>query len=131
MNDRQIALHEFLLNHPFEYTKRIDILVALKEWYYEANVTDFDIRLQDIYHSNEGALLNKDIKTLKYESTKIVIGSSRKGIKYATKEEFIEYHKKQRESIANRCKLLNTQARKYDLNNQINIIGYVVESVVE
>ena len=131
MNDRQIALHEFLLAHPFEYTKRVDILVSLKKWYYEANVTEFDIRLQDIYFSNEGALLNKDIKKLKYESTKIIIGSSRKGIKYATKDEFVEWRKRKREAIARECMLLNTQSSKYGLQGQLTLSGEIIESVVE
>lgn len=131
MNDRQIALHEFLLAHPFEYTHRLEILVALKKWYYEPHVTEMDIRLQDIYFSNEGALLNKDIRKLKYESTKIIIGSSRKGIKYATKDEYIEYRKRKREAIARECMQLNTQSRKYGLNQQLTLSGEIVESVVE
>ena len=131
MNDRQEALHNYLMQHPFEYTKRVDLLCALKKWYYEENVTELDIRLQDIYFSNEGSLLNKDIQKLKYESSKIIIGSSRKGIKYATKDEFIEWRKRKREAIARECMLLNTQSRKYDLEGQLTLSGEIVESVVE
>lgn len=131
MNDRQEALHNYLMQHPFEYTKRVDLLCALKEWYYEENVTELDIRLQDIYFSNEGSLLNKDIQKLKYISSKIIIGSSRKGIKYATKDEFIEYRKRKREAIARECILLNTQSRKYGLQGQLTLSGEIVESVVE
>ena len=131
MNDRQIALHEFLLAHPFEYTKRVDILCALKEWYYEPNVTEFDIREDKIYYSNAGAILNKDIKTIKKESTKILIGSSYKGIKYATEEEAVEYFIKRKEARIRAYAMDAIQIKLLKLNNQINIIGYVVESVVE
>lgn len=131
MNDRQEALHQYLMNHPFEYTKRIDLLCALKKWYYEPHVTELDIRLQDIYMSTEGRLLSKDIQKLKYVSTKIIIGSSVKGIKYATKEEFIEYRKRKREAIARECILLNTQSRKYGLQGQLTLSGEIIESVVE
>ena len=131
MNDRQKALNQFLLNHPFEYTKRINILCALKEYYYEKGTEEFDIRTSDIYYSNEAALLNKDINYLKYNATKIIIGNSQKGIKYATKDEFVEYAKRKREAIRRQAILLNVQARKYGLNNQIDLEGNIVESTIK
>lgn len=131
MNDRQKALHRYLLDHPFQYTHRIDLLCALKEIYYDNHKTELDIRLDDIYYSNEGSLLNDDIKYLKYNSTKIIIGNSRKGIKYATKEEFEEYSKRKREAIRRQAVLLNVQARKYGLNDQIDLNGNTVQSLVK
>ena len=118
---QQWELHKFLKNNPFEYTKRIEILVALKEFYYPKGTEDFDILMSDIYHSQEGAQLNKDIKALKQSTIikRILISNSQKGIKYATKEEAEDYFAAQTRAIRKKCILINTQKAKYGLNNQL------------
>ena len=122
-NTRQWALHNYFKNHPFEYTKRIDILCALKEYYFEKHVTEFDIRTDDIYFSTAGALLNKDIKAIKFSTVikRILIGN-RNGLKYATKEEAEEYFKREDEAIEKRCKVNNWQKSKYGLHGQRKLV---------
>ena len=135
---RQWKLHELLKNNPFTYMKRVDILVLLKDEYFDNPPTDFDILTMDIYYSQAGALLNKYIKALKQSTIvkRILIGNSQKGIKYATKEEAIEYFNKQKEAIKRKCILLNTQKAKYGLQGQyvLQFTGNekpMIESVME
>lgn len=117
---RQWRLHELLKSHPFEFIKRVDILVLLKDEYYDNPPTDFDIRTSDIYYSQAGAMLNKDILAIKQSLIikRILVGNSQKGIKYATKEEAEEYFYAQAESIRKKCILINMQKMKYGLNGQ-------------
>ncbi len=117
---RQWKLHEFLKSRPFQYTKRVDILMLLKDYYFVNPPQDFDILTMDIYYSQEGAMLNKDIKAIKYSKVikRILIGNSQKGIKYATKEEAEAYFAAQDKAIARKCQLLNTQRSKYGLHGQ-------------
>ena len=135
---RQWKLHEVLKDNPFTYLKRVDILVLLKEEYFDNPPSDFDIRTMDIYYSQAGALLNKDIKALKQSLIvkRILIGNSQRGIKYATKEEAEEYFKAQAEAIRKKCILLNTQRSKYGLDKQfvLQFTGHekpMIESLTE
>lgn len=119
-NTRQWALHNYLKNHPFDYTHHIDLLCELKEHYFEPHLTDLDIRAMDLYYSPVRTLLSNDLRALKKSLVikRILIGNSKKGVKYATKEEAEEYFKRQDESIKRRCIQNNMQRAKYGLDGQ-------------
>jgi hypothetical protein len=127
------ALHQYLKDNQHRYVKRIEILLALKDEYFNRSIDDFQLNMIDIYNTPEASQLNKDIKTIKLSTIiqRVLIGNSQRGIKYATKEEYLQYRAREKKAIIRKCQTLATQDKKYDLNGQYKLVFHTEKECVE
>lgn len=87
----------------------------------------------DVYNSSGGRALRKDITALRRSNViqYTILGSTKKGIKIATKKEYIEYSKRKWQEIERKIKLQKIQDKKAGLDGQFRIVFGQEKPVIE
>lgn len=128
LNERQIALYEYLERKGDKWTTQQDVAFDLME--------DYFFYTSEIFHdSHARILMTKDIRAINdsAECEKIIISSS-KGIKLANEEEFSKYISKQYASVFRRLQRVRTKEKKgkahYNITFDENAEFDTVESLL-
>ena len=118
LNNRQIALYNFLLQRNNVWTYQEDIAKALPDYYAPIEETT------DYHNTRERYLMTKDIRAINESSViqKVIISNPKKGIKIATETEWQECIKREYISVFNKLKRIRKKERKGALNNQTRLV---------
>lgn len=129
MNERQIALYEYLLAKGDEYTSQAEIARDLFEYYGNGECC---LEPKDYHDSTERLVLLRDLQELRVnpEFEKLVISSS-KGVKIANEAEFDRYIKAQYKATIRKLARIYKMAKKGNRDGQIDFGGHTVESFLQ
>ena len=129
MNERQIALYEYLIKKGDNWTTQAEIARDLFEHYGNGECC---LEPKDYHDSTERLVLLRDLQELRVnpEFEKLVISSS-KGIKIANEAEFDRYIKLQYNSAIRKLARIYKMAKKSNRDGQIDFGGHTVESFLQ
>lgn len=118
LNNRQIALYNFLLQRNNVWTYQEDIAKALPDYYAPIEETT------DYHNTRERHLMTKDIRVINDSDViqKVIISNPNRGIKIATEAEWQECIKREYISVFNKLKRIRKKERKGALNNQTRLV---------
>lgn len=113
LNDRQLALYNFLLERENEWTHQEDIAYALPHWYCPVTADDF-------HNTRERHLMTSDIRVINGcpNIHKIIISNPHRGIKLATESEWKESIKREYASVFKKLKRIRQKEQKGKLHGQ-------------
>lgn len=131
MNERQIALYNYLVKQGDKFTSQAEIARSDELYQYYGNA-ECCLEPKDYHNTTDRVLLLRDLQAIKTEPTfeKLVISSS-KGIKIATEAEFDRYIKAQYSSAIRRLARIYKMAKKANRDKQIDFGGHSVEAFLE
>lgn len=129
MNERQIALYEYLIEKGDKWTTQAEIARDLFEHYGNGECC---LEPKDYHNSGECVHLLNDLQEIRAnpDFEKLPI-SSPKGVKIANEEEFDRYIKLQYKSAIRKLAKVYAMAKKGNRHNQIDFGGHTVESFLE
>ena len=129
MNERQIALYEYLLAKGDKYTPQVEIARDLFEYYGNGECC---LAPEQFHDTHERHLISKDIAEINGnpDFEKIII-SCGKGVKIANEEEFDRYIKAQHKATIRKLARIYKMAKKGNRDMQINCVGHTVEAFLE
>jgi hypothetical protein len=129
MNERQIALYEYLLAKGDEWTSQVQVARDLFEHFGNGECC---LAPEEYHDTHERHLLSKAIAeiNLSPDFPQIIV-SSVKGIKLANEEEHQRYVIGQYRSALRKLKRVCIMEKKGNLNNQIGIDGKAICAFVE
>lgn len=125
LNDRQIALYNFLLSRKNEWTHQEDIAYALPHWYCPVTSDDF-------HNTRERQHMTADIRAINESSEvqKIIISNPKKGIKLATEDEWRDSIKNEYASVFKRLKRIRQKENKGKLHGQSYVVYKTEQDVI-
>lgn len=129
MNEKHIALYNYLLEKGDEWTSQVEVARDLYEHFGNGECC----LAPEAYHdTTERHLLSKAISEINSspEFEKIII-SSGKGIKFANEKEHYRYLKNQYQAIFRKLKRVRIMEKKAGAHNQIGIDGKTIVAFLE
>lgn len=129
MNEKHIALYNYLLEKGDEYTPQVQVA---RDLYAEFGNGECCLAPEEYHDSHERKILSQVISEINgsLEFDKIII-SSGKGIKIANEEEHHRFVTKQYQAIFRKLKRVRIMERKGNANGQISIDDRTIESFLK
>lgn len=129
MDNRQIALYEYLLEKGDTYTSQAEIARDLYEYYGNGECC---FEPKDYHNTSERIDLLRCKQSINDSADfeKIIISNS-KGMKIATEEEAERYLSNQYKALFRKLRRLRTMECKCNLHNQITIDGHTIDAFLE